>query len=84
MVIMFITLSNKIVKFMVHGIGVQALWLGQFGHIVKKLQYPDFVSFVCKYDILCLTETINDITDVINISGFVVHMPNRFDIAEVK
>lgn len=50
----------------------------------KKLQYPDFVTFVCKYDVLCLTETKTDNTDVINIAGFVVYMKNRFDIAKVK
>ena len=43
----------------------------------KKLQYPDFVTFVCKYDILCLTETKTDNTDVINIPGFVVYNIQR-------
>lgn len=32
------------------------------------------VTFVCKYDVLCLTETITDNTDVKKKSYFVVHM----------
>lgn len=36
----------------------------------KKLQFPDFVTFVCKYDVLCLTETKTDNTDISNIPGF--------------
>lgn len=50
----------------------------------KKLQYFDFVIFVCKYDILCLIEMKIDNIDVINILGFVVYMKNRFDIVKVK
>ena len=50
----------------------------------KKLNYPEFLNFVCNYDILCFTETKTDNTDVIDIPGYIVLMKNRFDVAKVK
>ena len=36
----------------------------------RRLDYPEFVDTVCKYDCLCITETKLDDTDVISVPGY--------------
>lgn len=36
----------------------------------RRLDYPEFVNTICKYDILCFTETKLDSTDVVSVPGF--------------
>lgn len=50
----------------------------------KIFNYPDFLNFVCRYDILCFTEIKTDNTDVIDIPGDFVLMKKIFDITKVK
>lgn len=36
----------------------------------RRLDYPEFVNTICKYDILCFTETKLDSTDVVSVPGY--------------
>ena len=44
----------------------------------SKLQYPEFVELVNKYDIVCFQESKTDDYDEINLSGYIFEMKNRF------
>ena len=39
-------------------------------HAAMVLDYPEFVNTICKYDILCFTETKLDNTDVVSVPGY--------------
>lgn len=45
--------------------------------IVSKLKCPDFLSYICNFDIIGLQETKTDDSDEICVPGFVVYMFNR-------
>lgn len=38
--------------------------------LTSKLQFPDFIDFINKYDIVCKTETKRDKCDIIEIPNF--------------
>lgn len=42
-----------------------------------RSQYPDFIDYCNKFDLLCFTETKIDETDVIPISGFITFSQSR-------
>ena len=44
----------------------------------RRVQYPDFISFVNQYDVVCLAETKLDETDVVLLDGYTfVSQPRR-------
>ena len=52
--------------------------------INRRLQYPDFLELVNKFNILCFVETKTDDVDEIEIPGFTVKMKNRFKFRKIK
>ena len=44
---------------------------------MSRLQYPDFITFIQQYDILCFTETKTDYLDSPSLPGYVFEMKNR-------
>ena len=44
----------------------------------RRVQYPDFISFVNQYDVVCLAETKLDETDVVLLDGYTfISQPRR-------
>lgn len=43
----------------------------------KRLDYPDFVGFVNKYDVFCVSETHTDSNDITDIEGFTYFPKHR-------
>jgi exonuclease III len=52
--------------------------------IVAKLNCPEFISYVSKFDIIGLQEIKTDDTDHICIPGFIVHLFNRKKITNYR
>lgn len=50
----------------------------------RRLQYNEFVEFLSSFDVICLTETKTDDTDVLQIPGFSVFLKNRCRLSKVR
>ena len=50
----------------------------------RRLQYDEFVKFLSSCDVICLTETKTDDTDVVQIPGFSVFLKNRCKLSNVR
>jgi len=52
--------------------------------LVSKLQCPECLEELCKYDIIILTETKTDNADNIEITGYTVFIKNRNELTRRK
>ena len=52
--------------------------------VMSRLQYPDFINFAQKYDILCFTETKTDHLDLPKLDNYVFEMKNRKHVRKRK
>ncbi|CAG2185838.1 unnamed protein product [Mytilus edulis] len=48
--------------------------------IKKRLQYPEFIELINRYDIICLQESKTDNCDEIFVPGYISKMKNRHDM----
>ena len=48
--------------------------------IKKRLQYPEFIELINRYDIICLQESKTDNCDEISVPGDISKMKNRHDM----
>ena len=68
--------ENQLKNFSIFNINVCGL--------VSKLECPEFISEILKYDIICVEETKTDETNELSIPGFKHYVKHRQDLSRIK